>query len=142
MTTNEKNKRLAELLGVSPVCYGYYASSDGGESCRCTFDTKREAAGWLAAGAPITRGCTIHADERFPNYCHDLNAVHEVEIGLTDEQCQRHYDNLADAADAWLLLQGGDPILNAHAMYSATAEQRVDALIATLEEQGEPPASH
>lgn len=83
--TNQKNLRLAELLG------------------------------WTGRGP--------NGHQPVPDYCHDLNVVREVETSyLTHDQSVIFHDRLQDATDEVV-------------PFSATAEQRVDALIATLEQQ-------
>lgn len=59
-----------------------------------------------------------------PDYCHDLNAVHSVVMGLP-----------ADTRAAYRSRLGLTPMHEALAHIDASAEIRVDALILTLEAQ-------
>ena len=60
---------------------------------------------------------------RFPDYCKDLNAMHEAEMRLTDEQ----WDDYA----AHLRLWDDDPDTASKALHS-TALQRAEAFLRTI----------
>jgi hypothetical protein len=61
-----------------------------------------------------------HGWRRLPNYCNDLNAMHEVEGTLSDAVFERYYLALYDSTGStrW-------PV-------SATARQRAEAFLRTL----------
>ena len=104
MTPDELNKRLAQLLG------------------------------WETEGYRDGYGGPPHdtAPERIPDYANDLDAVHEVEMGLKGEDMERYSitlhtlrieQGIPTHTDGWRNL----------GMLSATALQRTEALIRTLE---------
>lgn len=66
-----------------------------------------------------------------PDYLTDLNAMHEAENTLSDTQCQRYIDHLAEITDA-VKEYSGVPVTTHWCLYHATAAQRADAFIATL----------
>lgn len=117
MTTDEKNKRLAELLGWTKHRLG--------------------ARGELYATPPDgTWGKQI----TIPDYCTDLSAAHEVVMGLPEMQRQ-HF-----GMQIWKLVcsdNGTRPIRNRRPyvwigvseVLAAGPELWVDALILTLEAQ-------
>lgn len=100
--------------------------------------TIAEACGWkkvytgpLADGQVDDRyiygGCYMSVKD-MPNYCADLNAMHEAEKVMTDEQWLKYVRTLTDWCDT-------DPRPNwwrmRHAA-SATARQRAEAFIRTV----------
>lgn len=93
-----------------------------------------ELVGWKKGNAPknIRWGQSAPEGEywfahQLPNYPEDLNACHEIERGLTDEQHERYRSNLL------ILLRS---CYYADRNYiSATARQRTEALIRTLEQE-------
>lgn len=104
MTNDEQNKRLAELLEMNPHPSAFCESGIG----------------------HFERGICIR---EIPNYCADLNAVHEAVMGLLDsdrdiyrlELCRSIRPTTTGPESAMQLAM------------DATAAQRVDALIRTLE---------
>ena len=108
MTTDEKNRRLAELLGWTNV-------------------TTQE----FVYGKPTTFGTPPYGFSMdVPNFCHDLNAVHEVVMGLDDEPSIDFVCHLLDVLGGEENLPGLEGLVT---YTRATAEMRVDALILTLE---------
>ena len=65
-----------------------------------------------------------------PDYCNDLNAMHEAEKMLTTKQKQRYATALSDA------LSDSAPTESCHTVWSdtihATASQRAEAFLRTL----------
>lgn len=107
MNQDQKNRRLAELLGWKNV---HLYEDDAGPPI-------------LSGDPPPTYKKRHQYDTSVPDYTHDLNAVHAVEMNLTIEQRPIFRGHLA-----------GEFILRSEAVH-ATAEQRVDALIKALENQ-------
>ncbi len=64
-----------------------------------------------------------------PNYCADLNAMHEVEKTLTDEQFQEYYERLYCAACA---TPSSDMYIYKRAWISAKASVRAEHLLRTI----------
>ncbi len=59
-----------------------------------------------------------------PDYLHDLNAMHEAEKVLTDEQYSKY---------AWLVLSGTpEREVECREFFSATAAQRAEAFLRTI----------
>ena len=67
-----------------------------------------------------------------PDYLNDLNAMHEGEKLLTDERCQRQFDNLSNVTGARLETLGTQYGVCHFMMYNATAAQRAEAFLKTL----------
>jgi hypothetical protein len=67
-----------------------------------------------------------------PDYLNDLDAIHEAEKILTDDQCQRHVDNLELVTGATLSTNGVRYGMNYFCLYHATAAQRAEAFLRTL----------
>lgn len=102
--STEKNKRLAELLGLSP-----FPNDPGNPGGRwCIIIESEGAADW----------------KYLPNYCSDLNAVHAVWEALAPAQKRRHHVHLMEQFGLT------EPYFT---LPYASALQRTDALIKTLE---------
>ena len=56
--------------------------------------------------------------QQIPNYCNDLNAMHQAEWGLTDDQLWRMARNIERNDEQWY--------------FRATARQRAEAFLRTL----------
>ena len=96
MSRDEKNERLADLLGWTP--------------------------------AKAARGIGGQTVPTIPDYSDDLNVVHVVVMGLENSQRREYWDNLINAC-----VDHASPYLADCLAIDATAEQRVDSLIKTLE---------
>lgn len=111
MTPDEKNKRLAKLLGWKGLEPG----------------NKRRPRGiWV--GTPP--GDVFH--KPIPDYCQDLNAAWEVEEQIWKERSSNDYLIYLDRV--MRNTPGCHPRNGQIEAIHATAEQRVDALILTLEQ--------
>lgn len=64
----------------------------------------------------------------FPNYCNDLNAMHEAEKVLDYEQCEAFVDTITDTTHAAIDYEAPWDFTRIH----ATAEQRAEAFLRTL----------
>lgn len=101
-----------------------------------------EACGWrfITKDSFNQELCGIPPDEEakdrnlmdLPNYHSDLNACHDMERTLTDAQAQLHFDNLRQVTGSTLetlgVIYGNCHFL----MYNATAPQRCEAFLRTL----------
>ena len=67
-----------------------------------------------------------------PAYLNDLNAIHEAEKLLTDEQAQVYFDNLSNVTGARLETLGVQYGVCHFKMYNATAAHRAEAFLKTL----------
>ena len=77
-----------------------------------------KACGWK----PKTYGPDWHQSEtKMPDYCNDLNAMHELEKGIENQQWWKFVYHLTDIC-------GGGTALG----ISATAAQRAEAFLRTL----------
>ena len=86
--------------------------------------TIAEACGWDSDD--IARGYTLcQFSENVPDYCNDLNAMHEAEKKLTEKRLQTYLDFLADAPrdDVYQTWTGS---------VFATARQRAEAFLRTI----------
>ena len=95
-----------------------------------------EACGWRELfldqnSEPWGFNTGLHYSQRIPEYCNDLNAMHEAEKILTTKQKQRYAKALSDD------LSDSAPTESCHTVWSdtihATARQRAKALLKTLE---------
>lgn len=94
------------------------------EACGWTHVEKEE--GGAVYGYPKTNSCRLFA---IPNYPEDLNAMHEAEKVLTDEQDLEYSEFLALVVKArW----GANNSCDMQRLRSATAAQRADAFCETL----------
>lgn len=128
----ELNKRLAELLGVEPELVEWWAQK--GDSVCFSAPYKEDVEEWLKSirTGSWAKDYVPTPFYRYPNYTTDLNAVHSVVMGLTDDQHNRYRERLYGIKRQDL------PTLKFYAMEAAvdaTARQRTEALIKTLEEQ-------
>jgi hypothetical protein len=93
--------------------------------------TIAQACGWTILQKPLSGfGFAAYAKEPngdpspgIPDYCDDLNAMHEAEKVLTEKQVRLYPFTLAQVLDL------DDQFLNIH----ATARQRAEAFLRTLE---------
>jgi hypothetical protein len=117
MTPEEINIAIAESVGWSRAIIGTQSKSD-----------------------PIPRGWrTPKGSERtkLPDYHHDLNAIHEVVCGLTDEQFLRYVPHLKRVTDAMIDCYADSIYIERHltdyrVMHQATAAQRCEAYLRTI----------
>lgn len=77
-----------------------------------------EACGWTEKPKRMPDGLWYYG--RFPDYCSDLNAMHEAEKVLTDEQRDLYY---LRHLGAWI-----NPVVSIY----ATARQRAEAFLRTI----------
>jgi hypothetical protein len=79
-------------------------------------------------------GGTIVSKNRIPDYCNDLNAIHEVEAKLTSNQRFEYFYNLNDAVG---LVNSNSPAwikeFSVIDIATASAQQRAEALVKTLD---------
>lgn len=125
LTDEQKRIRIAELCGWKKETRNMY----GGV---------KNVQGWgmnthLGLGS-ADRKFTMHPDT-FPDYLHDLNAMHEAEETLTDFQLQAFGDQLQQIVNYYCV--GVVPDYHRHLMClakiaHATASQRSDAFLLTL----------
>lgn len=116
MNDQELNKRLAELLGWTDLSI---LRNPGGKYVvfGTTPDDGKNHPNSYIVNPPNCSGCEL------PNYCSDLNAVHEILLVITDKQFRRY--------DQWMRT------MRAQGEFKRipAAKQHVKALIKTLEEQ-------
>tara|TARA_R110002126_G_scaffold107508_5_gene242965 strand:+ start:4962 stop:5324 length:363 start_codon:yes stop_codon:yes gene_type:complete len=110
LSDTELNIRIAELLGwerfpdkANRCGHEYWAQFKDGHFCT---DTQER--------------------DELPNYCTDLNAMHEAENNLTGPQQGVFGDHLD-----WIAQKKGAPL---RWMWNATARQRAEAFVLTMKE--------
>lgn len=83
-----------------------------------------ESLGWSLVGTSIRAGRPPGADyvgsEFIPNYCNDLNAMHEAEKSISKEQIDNYCDLLWPKGYGWF-----------YAIHT-TARQRAEAFLRTI----------
>jgi hypothetical protein len=126
MTSEEINRAVAESVGFNwwAVEKGgwYYRQGGAGYTNRIEEAgryTEADARKELVRGEPMG----VHAIPP-PDYCNDLNAMHEVEKTLTDEQHRLFRSYLGEAV--------GDVAYFCRKIISATARQRAEAYLRTI----------
>ena len=83
---------------------------------------------WIPLGIPPTRR---HGAEYIPDYLNDLNAIHEAEKVLTDEQAWKQIQIIV----SYKQHAGGFPVLSRSEsvrLHSATAAQRAESFLRTI----------
>ena len=76
--------------------------------------------------------CTdTQEQDGLPNYCKDLNAMHEAEVGLSDEQHDNFAGHLLDIVSPNMHWSDA---FNTREFVSATARQRAEAFVLTMKE--------
>ena len=91
-----------------------------------------EACGWN--NDDIERGYTLcQFSESVPNYCNDLNAMHEAEATLNYEQGEQFEDELCDICVCDMENRHKEyPLPFRFAVAHATAQQRAEAFLKTI----------
>lgn len=112
MNADEQRKAIAAAVGITnirpdPCGWG------GGPDVQYVGESTKPFVGWLCCHTKIPR-----FSGRLPKYTEDLNAMHEAEATLTPEK-QNVYEANLDA-------------VTRHFAYRATAEQRAEAFLKTL----------
>jgi hypothetical protein len=98
MTNEQINIAIAEACNVKPVLVEWWAFKDDGKGGSICFQaqTKDEVEKWIA-GLPKNSWAKDYvpkAFHRYPDYCNDLNAMHEAEKVLTRDQIEVFCDQL------------------------------------------------
>ena len=108
MSEDEINRAIAEHLGWS---YGPIHIGDGLDVDECSHAWWRNGKAWV---------------EGPPNYCGDLNAMHEAEkVLLADADTGYEYDmELNGVCECW-----EDGVMNYMKLWHATARQRAEAFL-------------
>ena len=94
--------------------------------------TIAEACGWDSDD--IARGYTLcQFSENVPDYCNDLNAMHEAEATLNYEQGEQFEDELCDICVCDMENRHKEyPLPFRFAVAHATAQQRAEAFLKTI----------
>ena len=121
MSNEELNRKLAELLGWTNISL---------------YEDNQDPPIWTGRPKDLPRH---EWDKRIPDYCTDLNAVHEVEMGLSaDPDKQYDYGEYLREAAECTGPRGRHFVPNGFGIWAIatlTAKQRTEALIKTLEEK-------
>lgn len=128
MTEDNKRIKIAEHCGII-ICAGCLNAIDD-QVCCCGDDTSKHN-GWEGHSA-TAQGCTCgyakqpqHSWAGVPDYFRDLNAMHEVEMSLNDEQRKTMRGQMGEAERA----TGKEKLTG---IVHATAAQRAEAFGLTL----------
>lgn len=123
MTPEKQRIAIAEACGLDVSRSPNPDPADRWKTCYFTPEAaKQRRASWPSSAVVKV----------IPDYLSDLNAMHEAEQLLTDNQCQQHFDNLAKATNAELETLGTVYGVMHFRMYNATAAQRAEAFLRTL----------
>lgn len=93
-----------------------------------------EACGWTHFELITTQYTALRADGKWdiiPNYCNNLNAMHEAEATLNYEQGEQFEDELCDICDMENRHKEY-PLSFRFAVAHATAQQRAEAFLKTV----------
>ena len=120
--------KIAEACGVKPEFVEWWAYKDddtGGRICMSNVD-KSVVEKWIADNPEYAKGYVAKPYYRYPRYDEDLNAMHEAENVLTEEQRIAYTNHTYDVAckvqrdtEKWRWI-------------SLTAAQRAEAFLKTL----------
>lgn len=129
MTDEQINQRIAETLGWIPRVHSWkIAESEKALPKAINFISAFEAQEYLDRARRNTEDydrklSVFPVWEPCPNYCDDLNAIHEAEKVLTDEQCVFVRDYLRERLENYPA---------SRYIWHATARQRAEAFLRTL----------
>jgi len=84
----------------------------------CGWKSKEETDGVVWLWTRTKKDMTVEHQMEVPNYCIDLNAMHEAEATLTDDQLWRMAREIERNDEQWY--------------FRATARQRAEAFLRTL----------
>ena len=92
------------------------------EACgwKCTAAFKEAIACWVRPNG------MDHETESIPDYLHDLNAMHEAEKVLTEDQQEQYLNNLYEVCNLHSMIN------DAWNLNCATASQRAEAFLRTI----------
>ena len=113
MTENEINVAIAEACGWTNVHH-----------------PKKSPEGYLLGTFPGVDGTETHHKCVVPNYTHDLDAMHEAEKGLNEEQRYKYTHALL--SQPGINYGGVEPIDFCFPVLHATARQRAEAFLRTV----------
>lgn len=111
MTTDDQRKAIAVAVGITNIKPCPYRHPK--DTPEWVGESPKPFVGWMCYSS---RGPRFSG--RLPKYTEDLNAMHQAEATLTPEQ-QAGYEANLDA-------------ITRHFAYRATAEQRAEAFLKTL----------
>jgi hypothetical protein len=121
MTNEQINIAIAEACGLD-VIQNPHGSKDRPEAWKTGFFTPK-AAKQRRISWPSSAIVKV-----IPNYCNDLNAMHEAEKGLPEKHKRTFAFILAQVLDTSPTVDLDDQFLNIH----ATAIQRAEAFLKTI----------
>jgi len=139
MTPDEINRTIAEHNGVKPTYDHWYAAIEHGGDTPFWDESVAVVKQWLIEQKAQGRflGYEAFPFLRYPDYYHDLNEIHEVVCGLTDDQFEDYVPRLKDITGAMLdvyadsiWIEGN--LADYRVMHQATAAQRCEAYLRTI----------
>lgn len=140
LSDDEIRRRVAALIGVSPKRYRFYynAGGDDGRTCcggwESELDARREQGHLHQMGFPVADEVIEYDDPgALPDYPNDLNATHEAEKVLSEDQWNEYYRQLylATRPARFMPRPGCDE--HTKAFIHASARQRAIAFILTMQ---------
>lgn len=97
LSDEELRRHVAALIGVSSKRYRFYynAGGDDGRTCcsgwESELDARREQGHLHQMGFPVADEIIEYDDPgALPDYANDLNAMHEAEKGLSEDQLEQY----------------------------------------------------
>jgi hypothetical protein len=135
MTDEQINIAISEACEVKPVLVEWWAFKEDEKGGRVCFhaDTKCEVEKWIDSlpEGSWAKDYIPKAFYRYPDYCNDLNAMHEAEKTLDFEQAELFEDELCDVTFKNNKRLENPPPWR-FSVCHATARQRAEAFIRTL----------
>jgi hypothetical protein len=134
LTDEQLNLELCKWLGINPYRWGFYYSHENGSDWTGDYKSFEEA---QADREEVYRAEHSSDPERYfdgPDHINDLSSLGRIaliEAKLTDEQYASGGDDTF-TAHLWNILERDDPDNHFHRLISATARQRVTAILLTV----------
>lgn len=133
MSPEKQRIAIAEACGTKPLRLGYVVKHPTGDRIVIALDTFNECAKWLddLPESAEYKHWLVVPDDRYPNYCNDLNAMHEAEKILNEKQQVWYLQKLTHVR----YKQGVGGMIGCMIDKTtfATAAQRAEAFLRTLD---------
>ena len=140
MTDEQINIAISEACEVKPVLVEWWAFKEDEKGGRVCFhaDTKCEVEKWIDSlpEGSWAKDYIPKAFYRYPDYCYDLNAMHEAEKMLTKEQLYNYgnkLDRITLPKTSMEMCYIESPEAGMYPdLFCATAAQRAEAFLKTI----------
>jgi len=128
VTEQEINVAIAEVCGVKPRVNGYYCKHPTEDRILMQSENRQGCVDFIQRQSSDSeyKKFIVVEDLQFPDYANDLNAMHDAEESLTQEQRQSVATWICDSqAENGYEMRYWD-------VYHATAAERAEAFLRTI----------